>query len=124
MGVGVAGGVVAALGLASLVRTLAFVRRAASAEGRIVDRELYSGSGSSGPTYKPVIEFATPDGGVHRIADPIQSNRPGNVGATVPVKYDPNRPTRARLDRPFRLWFVPGLLLSMGVLFLAAELGS
>ena len=124
LGFGLAGGIVAALGLLSLVRTLLFVRRAERAEGRIVGRELYSGSGGRGPTYKPVIEFATPDGAVHRFTDPIQSNRPGDVGDTVPVRYDPRRPGRARLDKPFRLWFVPGLLLFIGATFLAAGLGS
>jgi hypothetical protein len=121
-GLGIGFGVVlVGLGLFFLVRTSAFLRGAANADGRVVGLEHHPGSQE--PTYKPVVEYTTPDGEVRRFTEPIRSSRPGcEVGDRVAVKYDPSRPDRARLNKPFRLWFLPGLLLFLGATSLAADL--
>jgi hypothetical protein len=80
-------------------------------------------SGSRGPTYSPVVEYRTPDGTSHQVTEGWASSRPGmKVGDVVPVKYDPERPDRGRLAKPFYLWGLPGFFFLMGVTFLAADL--
>jgi hypothetical protein len=40
------------------------------------------------------------------------------VGETVPVVYDPEEPGEPEIAKPFRLWFVAGLLSSLGAVFI------
>lgn len=121
MGTETIGIALVALGLFFLVRTLLFLRGAVSTQGKVVGLE--NRGGSRGPTYSPVVEYAAADGVLRRFTEAHSSNRPGvEVGDPIPVKYDPNRPERARIDKPFRLWFLPGLLLSMGIPFALTDL--
>ena len=108
-----------ALGVFFLLRTMAFLRGAVATTGTVVDMERYSGE--HGPTYTPVVEYVRPDGLRQRFSEEGSSSRPGcAVGDTVPVKFDPENPERARIDRPLRLWGLPAFFLLMGAVFIAA----
>lgn len=49
----------------------------------------------------------------------MASNPPaGQVGEQTPIKYDPANPSKARIAKRFRLWFLSGLLGLLGLLFL------
>jgi hypothetical protein len=105
-----------AIGLFFMVRTIVFLREAVSTEGRII--ALNGSSGSKGTTYYPEVEYIRPDGQPQRFKEGGSSNRPGEVGEMVPVKFDPERPERARIDKPFRLWGLPVFFFFLAALFL------
>jgi hypothetical protein len=105
-----------AIGLFFFFRTRSFLARAVRVTGTVLDFEV--SSGSEGTTYQPVVSYATREGETCRFTDSVATSPPGfSVGESVPVAYDPANPTQAKLLKPFRLWFVAGLLSSMGVLF-------
>ena len=91
----------------------------ASVRGVVVDNaylESDAGDSSSG-AYYPVIEFKPNDGPLQRFTDGAGSLPPDYaVGAQVDVIYNPAQPAEARLASWFRLWFVPTLLIGIGLL--------
>jgi uncharacterized protein DUF3592 len=104
-------------------RTRSFLERAVSASGTVVGFAT-SHSSEGGTSYHPIVEFQAADGQAHRFQDSMGSNPPGfEEGESVPLKYDPSNPGKARINKPFRLWFVAGLLGGMGLLFLVIGLG-
>ena len=110
-----------ALGLFFLARTIVFLRGAARTQGRVVSLEHHPGE--NGATYKPVVEYVRPDGQRQQFREQIASGNPRvKVGDTVPVRFDPERPEHARIDRPLSLWGLPAFFLLMGVTFLPASL--
>ncbi len=86
-------------------------RGAARAEGTIVDFDArvpgtvrgtggfgFGGSPGGDMVYMPTVEFATADGTPVRATSHIGTNpRPGKVGQTVTVMYDPRNPQRVRV---------------------------
>ncbi len=77
-------------------------------------------SGQRGTTYSLVREYVHPDGLRQRFTTQGSSSHPRmDIGETVPVKFDPAHPERARVDRPFQVWGLPGFFLLMGAMFLA-----
>jgi hypothetical protein len=108
-----------ALGLFFYFRTRRFLETAVDAQGKVVGFEEHHSS-EGGTSYSPVVEFTAADGQTRKFSDSVSSNPPGfDEGEAVPVKYDPKNPERAKINRRFRLWFVAGLLTSMGLLFAA-----
>jgi len=107
-----------AIGLFTFFRTRSFLERAVSAAGVVA--ELRESRGSEGGTvFQPVVSYQTIEGETRQFVDSVASNPPGfQVGESVPVAYDRADPGRAKIRKPFRLWFVTGLFASMGVLFL------
>jgi Protein of unknown function (DUF3592) len=112
------GAIELAIGMFFYFRTRNFLASAVAVSGTVV--EFQSSSGSEGGTvYKPVVSYQTYEGETRQFVDSIATNPPGfEVGETVPVAYVPGDPGRAKITKPFRLWFVAGLLSSMGLLFL------
>jgi hypothetical protein len=112
------GAVFIALAAFFLERIRRFLRTAVSTEGVVL--ELIESSGSEGGTvYQAVVQFETADGRTIRWQESMASNPPaGQVGDQVPMKYDPANPQQARVAKTFRLWFLPGLFASLGILFL------
>ena len=105
------------LGIAAffLYRTRRFLDTAVDAPGTVVELSASSG-GEGGTVYHPVVSFQTAEGQVHTFTDKLGSNPPRHQpGDPVPVKYDPVRPAKARINKPFRLYFVPGLLAVIGL---------
>lgn len=93
-----------------------FVREALRAQGEVIDLVGHRG-GKGGTTYAPVIVFTTQTGR-HQFTDPVRTNPPGySVGDRVEVLYHWQDHGRARVNSTFRLYFVPGLLGFLGLIF-------
>ena len=95
-----------------IIRTTAGgFRGAARAQGTIVDFDArvpgtirgpggigFGGSPGGDMVYMPTVEFTTADGTPVRATSHIGTNpRPGKVGQTVTVMYDPRNPQRVRV---------------------------
>ena len=96
------------------------------AQGTVVKLEEDIGSsdaeGRSGPpAYSPVVEFTTADGRKVVFTGSIGSSLPPEVGSALPVRYRPDDPDQAEIDRPVT-WLGPAIFggaLGVG-LFVAA----
>lgn len=98
-------------------RTRRFLETAVDTTGTIVDL-IASRSSEGGTVYRAVVAFKTAEGRDVQWTESMASNPPaGQPGDEVPVKYDPTNPEEARIAKPFRLWFLPGLLGLLGALF-------
>jgi hypothetical protein len=78
---------------------------------------------ASRPTRAEVVEFATPDGVRHEFRSRISSSDPFEVGASVPVRYNPADPSDATIDTWFRLWGFPLIFMVAGVLEIVVGIG-
>jgi len=75
---------------------------------------------SSGPDYKPVVEFTAADGRVVRFRSRLQMNagamavfgRRYQAGRQVPVRYRPQEPQQALLDTALASWAIGALVLA------------
>ena len=99
----------------SLRVTLPLVARGRAATGTIRSYEQgeSSSDGEAPPVY-PVIHFSTPDGKDQS----FRSNMGGGgqpIGQKVAVLYDPENPSRARLDTWQALWLGAGLAAGMAL---------
>jgi len=57
----------------------------------------------SGPLYRPTVQFTTADGTQVTATSPFGANpRPGHVGDSVTVLYDPRNPQRVRVETQSR----------------------
>jgi hypothetical protein len=109
--------VVVGCGLVALVTGLsqaAFVSRAATAQG-VVARLNAGGSHPEIAFEVGGRHFEYPQGGL------IFGYRPGEA---VEVLYDPANPAHACLQSAGALWFVPGLMTVIGLVWVAAILSS
>lgn len=107
-----------------------FLETALSTPGVVVDLERRhssstSSSGSSGPTYAPVVEFTHPESGeTIRFTSSSSSNPPAfDEGEDVTVLYAPDNPDDARIDSFTDLWLLPLILLGMGIIFAPVGIG-
>ncbi len=84
----------------------------------------------SGPLYRPTVEFTTADGAQVTATSPFGTNpRPGHVGDTVSVLYDPSDPQRVRVENQSRwascmeiaFMLLGGGLAVLGILILLAS---
>lgn len=97
--------------------TREFVASAAIASGEVID--LIESRDSDGDSiYRPRVQFQTPDGRRREFTATVAANPAGfYAGEAVEVLYDPVRPSTARIDTFFQLWFTPLLLGGMGATF-------
>lgn len=73
--------------------------------------------GSNAGAYQPQVEFSLPSGEKKRFTDAIGSLPPDyEIGATVPVIYNPNHPPTARIHSWKHLWCAPVLFMTIGLL--------
>ena len=101
---GVAAPLLAAAGIALVVlavhlekTTSDFLARAVHGTGRVVD--LAANLSTDGTTYAAMVEFEAADGR-HRFKDSLASNPPSyRAGEEVPIRYLPEDPGVARIDR-------------------------
>src|SRR5690349_9784154 len=77
-----------------------------------------SGDSDVPPASYPVIQFHTPDGKAHEFQSNVGSS--WGVGQRVEVLYDPDTPSRARVNSFRDLWLGPALSGGMGLLLLGA----
>ncbi len=100
-------------------RVRRFVAESLRAQGKVIGFE--ESSGDSGTTYAPVVSFTARGGEVFQFTDPVYSRPRGyDVGQQVELLYHYQDHSRARLASPFRLYFVPGLLGFIGLIFTSA----
>ena len=77
-------------------------------------------SDSDGPPASyAVIQFHTPDGKSHRFVSNV-GLRQGGIGERVGVLYDPDMPSRARVDSFQALWLGAALSGGLGLLCVGA----
>jgi Protein of unknown function (DUF3592) len=106
-------------GLIAWLRTRRFVSESFRTRGTVVGLAERRGS-KGGTTYSPVVVFQTREGATREFTDPVASRPAGySVGDQVEVLYHWQDQSRARLASPFRLYFVPGLLGFIGLVFTA-----
>lgn len=83
-----------------------------------------------GKVYRPTVEFATADGTQVTATSPIGTNpRPGHVGDSVTVLYDPRNPQRVRVDThrgpagclAVGFMLIGGALAALGIVILIAS---
>ncbi len=107
------------LGIFFYFRTRSFLERAVEVQGTVTGH-VESRSSDSGTTYRPTVQYTSADGQSQEFTDRMGSSPPSHdVGESVPVKYDPQNPGKARIGTAGRLWLIPVILSSSGVLFLA-----
>lgn len=110
------GALLLGIALVILVFTRRFVREALRTQGTVVGLVTRS-SRKGGRTYSPVVTFST-QMGQFQFTDQMSSRPAGfSVGDRVEVLYHWQDHGRARLASPFRLYFVPGLLGFLGLVF-------
>ena len=117
-----------AAGVLVSLRRLAFLARAISIDGTVV--ELLSRRRSNQylvkktdtglavepkRLHRPVVRFTAPDGRRIELTAPVSSSRTlYAVGDTVRVRFDPADPDSAQIDHPLYHWFAPGMLIFFG----------
>jgi hypothetical protein len=106
-------------------RTRTFLRRAAETIGEVVAlEEEPSSEAGEPPTYRPVVSFSI--GPAQRVT--FKSTAHSNpaeyqVGASVRVLYDPDRPHEARIRSFTSLWLLLAILSGLGFIFTALGAG-
>lgn len=122
----IVGLVFALLGLFTLVaggfyayESFLLVQEGRSTEGIVVDFHQQVSSEDQQVRYAPIVEYRV-GGATYRFASASYANSPAfEIGETLPVRYLPEQPDQARLDRFGSLWGLPlglglaGLLMSL-----------
>jgi hypothetical protein len=100
-----------------------FLLHGARAMGEVVAHEPFEREAKKvQQRFRLVVSFATPSGDRIRFRSIASYGRPPYaVGEQVPVRYDADRPTRARVDR--RIEFMAPVLIWLGAVLLLGGLG-
>jgi hypothetical protein len=107
------------------LRTRAFLSTAVEAVGEVValEQELPMEPGEP-HSYRPVVSFSIGPRGRVRFKSMVHSYPPEyEVGASVRVLYQPNRPHDARIRSFTDLWLLSLILGGLGVIFTALGAG-
>lgn len=105
-------------GIAWILRNRSFMEGASDARGRVTGFEEHRNIDSGSHTYSAYVEFMGPTGSPVTFRDPTATNPPGfEVGEEVPVKYDRNDPSKARIAKGARMNLFPAILIAAGLLF-------
>jgi Protein of unknown function (DUF3592) len=103
------------------LRTRTMLKHGLQAQGTVVGAEA-GGSHLRSRTYHPVVEFTTTDGRTVTFTSGLGfSVRQPRIGSAVPVRYHPDDPEKAEIDRAY-LWMLPAappLLVGVGLLVAA-----
>ena len=95
-----------------------FVASAHTAQGTVV--ELIESRDSDGSTYKPVVRFTAVDGREVTYTESFSGNPPPyEVGETVEVLFNTDKPHKARIKGFMSLWLGSTILGGMGLIFAA-----
>jgi hypothetical protein len=112
------GGLMIAIGLVLLMRTLLYVSRSQSTTGSVI--EVEESDDGDGVSYSPVVRFVDDDGAERTFKDSIQTNPPMfKVGEEVKVYYIPGDSRRPRIGSTFRLVLIPMVLFGIAALMMA-----
>jgi len=97
--------------------TRRFLSAAIAAPGEVIDLIEVRDS-DNGSVYRPRVRFQLQDGKSFEFTSTTGSNPAAfDVGEAVEVLYEPARPTGARINTLFQLWFAPILLAVLGLAF-------
>jgi hypothetical protein len=113
-------GLLLVVGAGFAVWTLVFLNRSEVAAGTVIrlDDEGLADRRSGARMTRPIIRFTTASGARIEFAHGFASTPPAYaVGESVIVRYDQASPAAARIDSPFSLWFIPGLVGGLGAIF-------
>jgi hypothetical protein len=116
------GSVGVVIAVASLIWTLRFLSRGARATGQVVHQELKRdrSNGNLAVTRYPIVEFQPAGGDVVRVTGKVGTTMGGlEVGAFVPVVYDPEHPHKALIGTWMQTWG----MTAIGVMFALAGFG-
>jgi hypothetical protein len=83
-------------------------------------------SGRYGTTYSPVVQFTTVEGRTVQFTSAVGTSRSPDIGGAVPVRYRPDHPEQAEIDRA-TMWMLPaaiGLVGGLGLLERVSEVRS
>jgi hypothetical protein len=118
------GAVCLGAGLIPALRTHGLLKSGTQAQGTVVDAKRDTGYDNSGHryiTYNPVVRFTTADGRTVEFTSAVGYSRSPDIGGTVPVRYRPDDPEQAEIDRA-TMWMLPaafGLVGGLGLLVAA-----
>ena len=107
------------------LRTRRLLKNGVVAEGTVVGAEEDTSTDSDGiasTTYKPVVQFTTVDGRTLKFTSTVGYGIEPDVGRFVNVRYLPDHPEQAEIDRAI-VWMMPaafGLLGGLGLLVAGA----
>jgi hypothetical protein len=102
-------------GLIMYARENAFGREAVATRGTVV--ELRMTDSGDGPTYAPIVEFATRDGRAVRFEGTSTNPHP-EPGDTLALLYRPTNPGDARIDSVVHRWLMPAVFAPLGAIAL------
>lgn len=123
-------------GVVLLLRQRAIITRSLVTEGTIIELRRLRVEGEYVRTqtgsettvqpkylFRPVVQFTTDRGRrVRFVAGVAMRPAPYQVGARVPVLYEPGNPEQARINQFVDLWFYVLLRIGFGVFFVAMGL--
>jgi uncharacterized protein DUF3592 len=104
-------------GLISLFGTRRFLRKAASAKGRVSDLYEIIPAGASDSLFSSrivTVQFWTDQEESIDFQSSTFQDYPETVARSIPVLYDPNRPAEAKIHSFERLWLTSGLVMVSG----------
>jgi hypothetical protein len=104
-------------GLIALLGTRTFLRKAASAKGRVSDLYEVIPAGASDclfPSRIVTVQFWTEQEESIDFQSPTFQGNPETVARSIPVLYDPNRPSEAKIHSFEGLWLASGLVMVIG----------
>ena len=117
------------IGIVRAVQTHLFIRKAVRVRAKVVDvLDATVGnpdtSSQSSPTSRYVVEIPGQGKGKRRV--PLADAFGGSIAdkfvaddGTIAVIFDATQPGVVRIDSPWALFFIPGILCAPGILFLA-----
>jgi hypothetical protein len=118
------GATVLLVGLVPALRTRALLKGGEPAQGVLVGAKQVTRQGEDGATYynyHPTVRFTTKDGRQMVFTSAVGSHVEPDLGTPVPVRYRPDDPQQAELDRAVT-WVLPavfGLVGGLGLLVAA-----
>jgi hypothetical protein len=103
-------------GIFSVFKVRRQIRGSAKTRGKVTG--FGSKMGQSGQIFCPQVEFVIPNGQTIRFQSAVGTQPPSyRIGQQVQVIYQISNPPQAEIDSAMTLWFVPGCMLLMGLLF-------
>jgi hypothetical protein len=108
-------------GLIPALRTRGLLKSGVRAQGTVVGAEQDTSQGHDHTTftyYHPVVRFTTADGRIIEFTSAVGYQRGPDIGGAVPVRYRPDDPEQAEIDRA-SMWMLPaafGLVGGLGLL--------
>ena len=109
------GALLIVLSVRMFYRTRAFIARCRIADGRITHYDTEPDSDSGVEYYFARVRFRDVSGAEHEIYGSGGLREPPTVGRQVQVTYDPTYPANAWPTGSKKVWFLPWLVLLLGV---------